>query len=103
MRAQVEQGTVLVGNRAFLSESGVEVDVPDDDADTGERARTRVLVAVDGQALGAIAIDDPIKPGAADAVGTLQAGGLEVRLLSGDSQAAAERGSEQPIGAAILA
>jgi Cu+-exporting ATPase len=53
-------------------------------------ARTTVYLAQDGQARGAIDIDDPIKVGAAEAVRSLQAAGLEVRLLSGDTVEAAE-------------
>jgi Cu+-exporting ATPase len=53
-------------------------------------ARTTVFVAADGVALGAIDIDDPIKPGAWDAVRALHDAGLAVHLLSGDTLAAAQ-------------
>jgi Cu+-exporting ATPase len=43
-------------------------------------------VAVDGKLAGVLAIADPIKPGAADAVASLKRLGLNVVLLSGDTE-----------------
>ncbi len=91
VRARVEGRDVLVGNRDLLLEEGVEAAaVPPAEAAGGPAARTTVYVAADGRSLGAIDIDDPIKPGAAEAVRRLRDAGLAVRLLSGDTAVAAE-------------
>ncbi len=43
-----------------------------------------------GEVRGAIAVADPLKPGAAEAVARLAAAGIAVRMLSGDARAVAD-------------
>ena len=91
VRASVEGRLVLVGSGDYLIEEGVPAaGIPPLAAPGSVAARTTVFVAVDAVALGAIDIDDPIKPGVAEAVRALHDAGLTVQLLSGDTQAAAE-------------
>jgi Cu+-exporting ATPase len=80
---------VLVGSRAFLVDRGAETAMLDALEPSAGSTRTTIFVAADGVALGAIDIEDEIKPGAADAVAQLRSAGLEVYLLSGDSSSAA--------------
>jgi P-type E1-E2 ATPase len=54
------------------------------------QALTAVLVAVDGQVAGGLALADTVKPSAAGAVRALRAMGLRTVLLTGDHRAAAE-------------
>ncbi len=90
VRASLSGQPVLVGSRAFLVEEGLDPASLPPLAGPGERAaRTTVYVASGGAVMGAIDIDDPIKPGAAEAVRALHEAGLSVRLLSGDTQEAA--------------
>ena len=58
----------------------------------GEAAETRrqegagvVLVAFDGSAAGLLAVADPVRPSAVEAVSALRAQGLRVIMLTGDS------------------
>jgi len=53
-------------------------------------SKTIVLVAADGRLAGLIAIADPIKGGSRDAVNALRQMGLDVVLLTGDSDAVAQ-------------
>ncbi|NCD26801.1 MAG: HAD family hydrolase, partial [Deltaproteobacteria bacterium] len=55
-----------------------------------ENGATVIHVAVDGKAAGLLAISDQIRPEAARTVGRLKAMGLDVVLLTGDSQRAAQ-------------
>jgi Cu+-exporting ATPase len=89
--AEVAGHRVLVGSPVFLAAEGVAVEMSQPGLEGAEvsGSRTTVLVAVDGSLAASIAIDDPIKPGAAQAVRDLRAGGIEVHLLSGDSAEAA--------------
>jgi Cu+-exporting ATPase len=53
-------------------------------------AKTPMLVAVDGEAAGVIAVADSIKEGSAEAIAELHRLGLEVVMLTGDNQKTAE-------------
>ena len=91
VRATVGGQVVLVGSGEFLIEAGVgAANLPPLAVPGTAAARTTVFVAADAVALGAIDIDDPIKPGAAEAVRALHQAGLTVHLLSGDTPAAAQ-------------
>jgi heavy metal translocating P-type ATPase len=83
VHANVEGHPVIVGNTALLEESDVVLPAI---RDTGG---ARVLVARDGRFAGSIHITDQVRDGAAEAVRELQALGLHVELLTGDSEASA--------------
>ncbi|GAB5079074.1 heavy metal translocating P-type ATPase [Arthrobacter sp. AD-310] len=90
--AMVEGHRVLVGNRKLMSDEGIGLGrlsaVRDQLAGTG---RTAVLVAVDGQAAGVIALADAARATAAPAVAALHEAGVEVVMLTGDNEATARR------------
>jgi heavy metal translocating P-type ATPase len=74
-----EGGTLRVGNADWLRTEGIVCPaLPDSEL-------TRVWVARGDRVLGAIDLDDPLRPGAAEAIGELAARGIEVILLSGDA------------------
>nr|XP_060612475.1 copper-transporting ATPase 1 [Anolis sagrei ordinatus] len=79
--------SVLIGNREWMSRNGLQVKNDVDHAMTEHerRGRTAVLVAVDGELCGLVAIADTVKPEAELAVRTLKAMGLEVILMTGDN------------------
>lgn len=89
--AVVDGQRVLVGNRAYLDEEGVEpgglVEIAEEWAG---QSRTPVYVAVDGAAIGVVAVADPVKRGSAEAIGRLREMGLEVVMLTGDHRATGE-------------
>jgi Cu+-exporting ATPase len=78
---------VLVGNEALLAERAIDVaPLRDDAARLAEQARTPVYVAIDGALAGLLAIADPIKATSRDAIATLRRRGLDVVMLTGDTQ-----------------
>ncbi|XP_062998027.1 copper-transporting ATPase 1 [Elgaria multicarinata webbii] len=79
--------SVLIGNREWMSRNGllVKSDVDNAMIEHERRGRTAVLVAVDGELCGLVAIADTVKPEAELAVRTLKAMGLEVVLMTGDN------------------
>jgi Cu+-exporting ATPase len=87
-RGTVEGREVLVGKRAWLVEQGVaDLGALDDRADSLQRqGRTVMHVAMDGRLTGIIAVSDPIKPSATEAVRSLHDMGLRVIMLTGDSE-----------------
>ncbi|KQO61977.1 ATPase [Methylobacterium sp. Leaf87] len=54
------------------------------------RGRSPLYVAVDGRSAALVAVADPIKPGAAEAVAALKRRGLAVAMVTGDARGAAE-------------
>ncbi len=81
---------VLVGSPDFLVEQGVPLPA-DVLAPLLAAALTPVGVAVDGRALGALGIADPLRATSKAAVARLQALGVRVVMLTGDHPAAAAR------------
>ncbi|HLI12881.1 MAG TPA: heavy metal translocating P-type ATPase [Alphaproteobacteria bacterium] len=87
----VEGKRVAVGNLALLQDLRIDArDLPAQAEARRREGQTVMLVAVEGDAAGLIAVADPIKATAADAVASLRAGGLRVVMLTGDSRATAE-------------
>ncbi|MBN1659249.1 MAG: copper-translocating P-type ATPase [Anaerolineae bacterium] len=89
--ATVEGRQVLVGSRRLLQSHGVALDGLADPATALEiEAKTAMLVAVDGQPAGVVAVADTVKEGSAEAIRRLQALGLEVVMITGDNERTAE-------------
>ena len=83
--AKVAGRLVTVGSATFLIEQGVDIGPFTDAVDNlAARARTPVLVAVDGAPAGLLGLADPIKPSAVAAVRALKGMGLQVLLVTGD-------------------
>ncbi len=91
IRARVEGRELLVGNRRFLSESGVSEDglVPQSE-ELARGGKTPIFVAVGGQPAGLVAVADVARDEAREAVERLHALGLEVVMLTGDNRRTAE-------------
>jgi Cu+-exporting ATPase len=82
---------VAAGNPRLMAEWTVDTSAASADVDRlASESKTIVLVAADGRLAGLIAIADPIKPGSRDAVNALRRMGLDVVLLTGDSDAVAK-------------
>ena len=82
---------VFVGNRRLLEGRGIDLAPLTDAIEAATTAgRTIALVAIDGQAAGLLAINDPVKVESAPAVHELVAAGIEVWLVTGDARGTAE-------------
>ncbi len=89
--ARVEGQRVHIGTRAWLDQADVDTEAAAEAVDTlSARARTPVLIAVDGNLAGVFGIADPVKASTPDAIRALHAQGLKVAMISGDRQATAE-------------
>nr|KAF6435068.1 ATPase copper transporting alpha [Rousettus aegyptiacus] len=82
-----QQYKVLIGNREWMIRNGLVIsnDVDDSMTEHERKGRTAVLVAVDDELCGLIAIADTVKPEAELAVHILKSMGLEVVLMTGDN------------------
>ncbi|HEY5840605.1 MAG TPA: heavy metal translocating P-type ATPase, partial [Mycobacterium sp.] len=87
VRADVEGRTVLVGNRRLLESAGVDATALLAGQDwLAADGKTPMLVAVDGQAAGAIGVADTLKEGSPAAVAALQDRGIDVIMMTGDNR-----------------
>jgi Cu+-exporting ATPase len=91
VRATVDGRTVLVGSPRYLTEQGIALGALAAEVETLQaKARTAVLVALDGEAAAVIGIADTVKDGSREAIAGLRALGLEVVMITGDNAKTAQ-------------
>jgi Cu+-exporting ATPase len=89
--ATVDGRAVLMGNERWMSAAKIDVAPLEAPADALAReGKTPMLVAVDGQAAGLIAVADRVKAATVPALRQLHALGLEIVMLTGDRRHSAE-------------
>jgi Cu+-exporting ATPase len=82
---------VVIGNQKLFVDSGIEMAALIERADAlCAEGQTVMFVAVDGKPAGLIGVADPIKESTLEAVRALQAAGLELVMLTGDSRVTAD-------------
>jgi Cu+-exporting ATPase len=87
----VDGKRVAVGNAALMTSLGIDPGALSERADELRRDGEGVmLVALDGKPAGLVAVADPLKESARDAVATLRAEGVRIVMLTGDSRTTAE-------------
>ena len=94
VRGSVGGRAVALGNAALMRDLGIEVAQELAEYLRAE-GQTVIFVAVDRKPAGTLAIADPIKESALQAVQDLQALGLRVYMVTGDSRATAEAVARQ--------
>jgi P-type Cu+ transporter len=91
VRGRVEDRAIAIGARPLLEAMGADVGAL---ADVAERLRnagaTAMFVALDGRAVGVIAVADPIKDTSRGAVRALRAAGIRVVMATGDGLSTAQ-------------
>ncbi len=93
---RVDGRTVLIGNRTLMDDHDIDTKALEDSATSWRHeGATVIVVAIDGQPAGLLAIADPIRESTADAVHRLQQAGLEVVMLTGDSEETARAVARQ--------
>lgn len=90
--AMVDKRPVLVGTRKLMVDESVDLGSMDQARESmSAEGHTAVMVAVDGRAVGVIALADAPRESAAAAVTALHDEGIAVVMLTGDNQATADR------------
>ncbi|WP_043746398.1 heavy metal translocating P-type ATPase [Paramagnetospirillum magneticum] len=91
LEAEVEGSSLLIGSRRLMTERSIDPGTLADAAEAEEaQGRTLMWVAEGARMLGFIAVADPIKASAADAVARLRRLGIETVMLTGDNARAAQ-------------
>ncbi|MBI4236764.1 MAG: copper-translocating P-type ATPase [Chloroflexi bacterium] len=89
--ARVNGNQVLLGNLRLMERHALHLDGASDTAAAlSSQGKTLIYLAVDGEVAGLIAVQDPVKPGAPEAIRRLQRMGIETVMLTGDNRATAE-------------
>ncbi|MFE6077667.1 heavy metal translocating P-type ATPase [Paenibacillus sp. NPDC057886] len=97
VRARVQGQEVLVGTRRLLTDAKVNVseETMQQMNSLEEQGRTAMLVAVDGQWAGVVAVADTIKETSREAIQRLHAMGIDVIMITGDNERTARAVAEQ--------
>ena len=83
--------TVALGNSLLLQEMGIDFSILAHQADElRANGATVIFAATDGKVVGLLAISDPIKKTTPDAIKQLQALGVQIVMLTGDTRKTAE-------------
>ena len=91
VRATVEGRAVLIGSPRLMQEQGIDASTLEADiARLQGEAKTAVVLAADGVALGVLGIADPVKATSAAAIAALKRQGVQVLMLTGDNRRTAE-------------
>jgi Cu+-exporting ATPase len=94
--ATIDGQHVLVGSTRLLESHGVALNGLEGSLARLEgESKTAMLVSVDGEAVGVLAVADTVKEGSVEAIGQMQSLGLQVVMITGDNQRTAEAIGQQ--------
>jgi Cu+-exporting ATPase len=96
IKAEINGRAVLLGNLDFMNDESVTIASLTQKADklSGE-GKTPMYVAVDGNAIGIIAVADTLKDNSEAAIATLRKLGVETVMITGDNKRTAEAIAKQ--------
>jgi P-type Cu+ transporter len=84
---EIDSHRVVLGNEVMLAENNIDPGALEVEAERQRRdGATAIFLGLDGIAAGVIAIADPIKPTAADALTALRREGIHLIMLTGDNR-----------------
>ena len=88
---RVDGRDVALGNAALFSQLGIDAgDLPAQAEARRREGQTVMLAALDGRAAGLVAVADPIKPDAREAIAALHEEGVRIVMLTGDTRTTAD-------------
>ena len=92
VQAVVDGNTVLVGTPRLLAENDIALQPAEQEelAALQAEGKTAMLVAMNGQAVGLVAVADRVRATSRETIARLKALGIQVAMLTGDNQHTAE-------------
>lgn len=87
VKALVCNKEIIVGNKSLMLDRNIVIPADAEDllAETEAKAHTGILISIDGELTGVLAISDPLKPGARDVVSILKSMKVESIMVTGDN------------------
>ena len=91
VRATVDRASVLIGNMKLMESYSMPLNgLGEKAAALASQGKTPMLVALDGQVKGLVAVADTVRPESAEAVRQMHRLGLDVAMVTGDNRPTAE-------------
>jgi len=92
VQAQVDGNTVLVGTPKLLAEHTIQLQPAEQEelAALQAEGKTAMLVAMNGQAVGLVAVADRVRETSRETIAQLKALGIQVAMLTGDNRRTGE-------------
>jgi Cu+-exporting ATPase len=91
VQAVIEGKTVYVGTRRLMMEKGINIEAIESRiTELEDRGKTAMLMAVDQELEGILAVADTVKESSQEAIADLQNMGIEVYMITGDNRRTAD-------------
>ncbi|MFQ6060323.1 MAG: heavy metal translocating P-type ATPase, partial [Thermoplasmata archaeon] len=91
VEARLDGMRILLGTRRLMKDNSISTDALEERlAQLEDDGKTAMIVALDGHAIGIVAVADTITEYALEAVGQLQEMGIEVVMITGDNRRTAQ-------------
>jgi Cu+-exporting ATPase len=91
VQAKLGDKKVVVGSRRLMEEQGIDASqVEEEMQQLEEKAKTAMLIGIDDQLAGIIAVSDPLKEDSKKAIAELKELGLETAMITGDNERTAQ-------------
>ncbi|KAJ0049580.1 hypothetical protein Pint_15187 [Pistacia integerrima] len=87
VKAIVRNKEIIVGNKSLMLDLKISVPLDAEEmlTETEAMAQTGILVSIDGELTGVLAISDPLKPGAYEAISILKSMDVKSIMVTGDN------------------
>jgi Cu+-exporting ATPase len=87
VKANISDKSVIVGNKSFMLSLGIDIPVEASEIlmEEEDNAQTGIIVAMDEEVVGIIAVSDPIKPNAHEVISYLKSMKVECIMVTGDN------------------
>lgn len=87
VKAIVRSKEIIVGNKSLMLDQNIEIPIDAEEmlAETEGLAQTGILVSIDGELTGVLAISDPLKPSAREVISFLKSMKVTSIMVTGDN------------------
>lgn len=91
IQAVIEDDTITIGNKKLMDKlNGLNTEMEEQAQNLAKEAKTPMYIALNGEAVGVVAVMDPIKETSNEAIDQFHELGLEVIMATGDNQYTAD-------------